>query len=152
MWLNVMGCFHAATLLKSLSRSAECVKWVSPTVVLLWGGWCWVCVWLPTTIYEFCWFWSMWLLCEGRIGLHICVCVSDHQTISPVLNQRKARLAWSYSRLFWRYPTNGDTLVWMTRKETNIQHHFVNKADGFPSHKWHVSHFSLRWVCDWCLQ
>lgn len=29
---------------------------------------------------------------------------------------------------------------------------FINKADVSPLPKWHRSHFSLRWVCEWRLQ
>lgn len=95
----------------------------------------------------------MWLLCEGfQVQVCIYVCGSDHQTqtTSPVLNKKSPTGVFilCYGDAQLKETAVSDSLERMTRKETNIQDHFINKADIFPSRKWHVSHFSLRWVCE----
>lgn len=107
--------------------------------------------------------WWRMLVVLSHSGLHMCVCDSDHQTQinSLVLKKKKKKknlTYWCvnvpicYEDTQLKETAVSDSLVRLTRKETNTQDQFINKADIFPSHKWRVSHFSLRWVCEWCLQ
>lgn len=86
------------------------------------------------------------------IQVCMCACGSDHQTQtnSPVLNKTSycVNILVCYEDTQLKETALSDNLVQMTHKETNIQDQFINKADIFPSRKWHASHFSLRWVCE----
>lgn len=61
---------------------------------------------------------------------------------SPVVVKRPDKSRQQWVTVFYR---------WHTKKQL-ILDQFITKADVSPSGKWHLSHFSLRWVCEWCLQ
>lgn len=165
-----MWCLHAATLLMSMSRSEECVKWASSTVLPLWWGSCLVYIWniwLPTTVLLI----SKYVAsCEGGTVWSHAHIWSDHQkhhwitagkftcskhrhsfkhlqetpngALSPVVVKRPKKRRRQWVTVLYR---------WHTKKQ-HILDQFITKADVSPSGKWHLSHFSLRWVCEWCLQ
>lgn len=82
----------------------------------------------------------------------------SQQTNSPVpytdsfKNLRENLVAVLIFPLLWRDQQKETAVSDSLVKTQIILDQFINKADVSPVPKWHLSHFSFRWVCEWCLQ